>query len=175
VFAWRHYCSPLQSFEMRKTDQNRALPLGARIKLDPWAARIELVKTKAGRVTSATRRLPFEVTPFSLPDPDPQIRHRKMPSLLRNKRSRKTPGRFAQGVEFLGIVSRFSCRETPTRENTLWHWEPIKRTVPTQSQGDDCELSRHTPRFLPCSSDTTFFKNLTHVLPSSRTGAWRGI
>ena len=31
-----------------RTDQIAALPLGGRIKVDPWSDRIELVKTEAG-------------------------------------------------------------------------------------------------------------------------------
>jgi len=50
--------------EMRKTDQIAALPLGARIKMDPWTSRIELVKTKPVALTSASEKMPFEVTPF---------------------------------------------------------------------------------------------------------------
>jgi hypothetical protein len=50
--------------DMRKTDQIAALPLGARVKLDPWTSRIELVKTKPVALTSAREKMPFEVTPF---------------------------------------------------------------------------------------------------------------
>jgi hypothetical protein len=50
--------------EMRSTDQIAALPLGARVKLDPWSSRIELVKTKPVALTSAREKMPFEVTPF---------------------------------------------------------------------------------------------------------------
>ncbi len=50
--------------EMRRTDQIAALPLGARVKLDPWTSRIELVKTKPVSLTSAREKMPFEVTPF---------------------------------------------------------------------------------------------------------------
>ena len=50
--------------EMRRTDQIAALPLGARVKLDPWSSRIELVKTKPVALTSAREKMPFEVTPF---------------------------------------------------------------------------------------------------------------
>ena len=50
--------------EMRKTDQIAALPLGARIKLDPWSSHIELIKTKPVALTSAREKMPFEVTPF---------------------------------------------------------------------------------------------------------------
>ncbi|MEY2412221.1 MAG: hypothetical protein QOD84_827 [Acidobacteriaceae bacterium] len=49
--------------EMR-TDQIAALPLGGRIKMDPWTDRVELVKTTAPPVTSPREKMPFEVTPI---------------------------------------------------------------------------------------------------------------
>ena len=49
---------------MRKTDQVAALPLGGRIRLDPWSDRIELLKTKPVVIMSAQEKMPFEVTPF---------------------------------------------------------------------------------------------------------------
>jgi hypothetical protein len=63
--------------DMRRTDQIAALPLGARIKLDPWSSRIELVKTKPLALTSSREKMPFEVTPFfpyltRLPDTTPE-------------------------------------------------------------------------------------------------------
>ena len=50
--------------EMRKKDQIAALPLGGRIKLDPWSNRVELLKSKPVALTSAQEKMPFEVTPF---------------------------------------------------------------------------------------------------------------
>jgi len=50
--------------ETRRTDQVAALPLGGRVKLDPWTNRIELLKTKPVPLTSAQEKMPFEVTPF---------------------------------------------------------------------------------------------------------------
>jgi len=50
--------------DVRKTDQIAALPLGGRIKLDPWSNHIELVKTKPVAVLSPQEKMPFEVTPF---------------------------------------------------------------------------------------------------------------
>jgi hypothetical protein len=47
-----------------RTDQIAALPLGGRVKLDPWSSRIELLKTKPVALVSANEKLPFEVTPF---------------------------------------------------------------------------------------------------------------
>ncbi len=50
--------------QMQRTDQIAALPLGGRVKLDPWSNRIELVKTKPVAVTSPQEKMPFQVTPF---------------------------------------------------------------------------------------------------------------
>jgi len=47
-----------------KVDQIAALPVGARVKLDPWTNRVELVKAKAPALLSAREKMPFEVTPF---------------------------------------------------------------------------------------------------------------
>jgi hypothetical protein len=47
-----------------KIDQISALPVGARIKLDPWSDRVELVKAKPIPLLSAREKMPFEVTPF---------------------------------------------------------------------------------------------------------------
>lgn len=52
------------NLEVRRTDQIAALPLGGRIKLDPWSDRVELVKTKAVALVFPTEKMPFEVTPF---------------------------------------------------------------------------------------------------------------
>jgi len=50
--------------EVRRTDQIAALPLGGRVKLDPWSNRIELLKTKPVALISPREKMPFEVTPF---------------------------------------------------------------------------------------------------------------
>ena len=47
-----------------KLDQISALPIGARIKLDPWSDHVELVKAKPVPLLSAREKMPFEVTPF---------------------------------------------------------------------------------------------------------------
>jgi hypothetical protein len=52
------------SLEPKKADQIAALPLGSRIKLDPWSDRIGLVKSKAVPLLSAREKMPFEVTPL---------------------------------------------------------------------------------------------------------------
>src|SRR5215472_7836498 len=47
-----------------KVDQIAALPIGARVKLDPWTNRVELLKAKPVQLLSAREKMPFEVTPF---------------------------------------------------------------------------------------------------------------
>ena len=47
-----------------KLDQISALPIGARIKLDPWSDHVEFVKAKPVPLLSAREKMPFEVTPF---------------------------------------------------------------------------------------------------------------
>jgi Peptidase family M48 len=47
-----------------KLDQIAALPLGGRIKLDPWGDRVEMVKAAPVAITSVRDKMPFEVTPF---------------------------------------------------------------------------------------------------------------
>ena len=49
-----------------KIDQIAALPLGSRVKLNPWNDQIELVKTRPLALLSAREKMPFEVTPFVL-------------------------------------------------------------------------------------------------------------
>jgi hypothetical protein len=50
--------------EMTKVEQMAALPLGGRIHVDPWTARITMQKTKPVALLSAREKMPFEVTPF---------------------------------------------------------------------------------------------------------------
>ncbi len=51
-------------FDPKKLDQIAALPLGGRVKVDPWNDQLELIKTKPVAITAATEKMPFEVTPF---------------------------------------------------------------------------------------------------------------
>ncbi|MFZ1009183.1 MAG: M48 family metalloprotease [Candidatus Sulfotelmatobacter sp.] len=48
----------------QRTDQIAALPLGGRIKLDPWSDQVELAKAKPVALVSAREKMPFEITPF---------------------------------------------------------------------------------------------------------------
>lgn len=47
----------------RKKDQIAALPLGGRIKVDPWSNEAIMAKTKPVALLSAREKMPFEVTP----------------------------------------------------------------------------------------------------------------
>jgi Peptidase family M48 len=48
----------------QRTDQIAALPLGGRIKLDPWTDQVELAKAKPVALASAKEKMPFAITPF---------------------------------------------------------------------------------------------------------------
>jgi hypothetical protein len=50
--------------EAQRTDQIAALPLGGRIKLDPWTDQVDLAKAKPVALASAREKIPFELTPF---------------------------------------------------------------------------------------------------------------
>jgi hypothetical protein len=52
------------SLDESKLDQIAALPLGGRIKLDPWQDHVEMIKAAPVSITSARDKMPFEVTPF---------------------------------------------------------------------------------------------------------------
>jgi hypothetical protein len=52
--------------EADKLDQIAALPLGSRIKVDPWTNQLALVKTRPLALLSPREKMPFEVTPFVL-------------------------------------------------------------------------------------------------------------
>jgi hypothetical protein len=47
-----------------KLDQIAALPLGGRVKVNPWDNKAEMVKNAPVAITSARDKMPFEVTPF---------------------------------------------------------------------------------------------------------------
>lgn len=50
--------------DAKRTDQIAALPLGGRIKLDPWTDQVEMAKAKPVALASAKEKMPFEITPF---------------------------------------------------------------------------------------------------------------
>jgi len=52
------------ALDEKKLDQMAALPLGGRIKVDPWTDQVELSKAKPVALTSAREKMEFEITPF---------------------------------------------------------------------------------------------------------------
>ncbi len=51
------------ALEEKRLDQIAALPLGGRLKVDPWTDRVELSKAKPVALTSAREKMEFEITP----------------------------------------------------------------------------------------------------------------
>jgi hypothetical protein len=52
------------ALDLNKLDQIAALPLGGRVKVNPWDDKAEMVKQAPVNITSARDKMPFEVTPF---------------------------------------------------------------------------------------------------------------
>ena len=52
------------ALDNNKLDQVAALPLGGRVRINPWDDKVEMVKTAPVAITSARDKMPFEVTPF---------------------------------------------------------------------------------------------------------------
>ena len=71
------------ALDEQKLDQIAALPLGSRIRLDPWTNHISLLQAKPVSLLSARDKLPFEITPFMLP----LSRVEPQPAPSRTKRS----------------------------------------------------------------------------------------
>src|SRR6266436_3693574 len=53
-----------QALDPNQLDQIAALPLGGRVKLNPWDDHAELIKTTPVAITSARGKMPLEVAPF---------------------------------------------------------------------------------------------------------------
>ena len=52
------------ALEERRLDQIAALPIGSRIKLDPWSNQITMMNTNGVAPLSVSEKIPFEITPF---------------------------------------------------------------------------------------------------------------
>jgi hypothetical protein len=59
-----------------RIDQIAALPLGARLVVDPWSGRAEFVRSAAVPLVSAREKVPFAVTPLM-----PYIRYAEAPAM----------------------------------------------------------------------------------------------
>ncbi len=56
--------SSAPALDQKKLDQIAALPLGGRIRVDPWSDQVELSKAKQVALTSSREKMEFEITPF---------------------------------------------------------------------------------------------------------------
>jgi hypothetical protein len=74
------------ALEPENPQQIVALPLGSRVKLDPWAGQLKFVKASPPRIYSAKDKLALEVTPFS-------------PYLVRLKTAEPNPGTAADASQ----------------------------------------------------------------------------
>jgi hypothetical protein len=52
--------------ELRRTDQIAALPLGGRIRVDPWNSGTTLNRAEPVAIQSPREKMPFELTPVFL-------------------------------------------------------------------------------------------------------------
>ena len=52
------------TLERQRLDQVPALPIGSRIKLDPWSNQLAMMNANPVSLVSAKEKMPFEVTPF---------------------------------------------------------------------------------------------------------------
>ena len=52
------------TLQKERLDQIAALPIGSRIKLDPWSDRVTMMNASPVALVSAKEKIPFEITPF---------------------------------------------------------------------------------------------------------------
>jgi hypothetical protein len=52
------------ALDEKRVDQIAALPIGSRVKLDPWSNHLAMVNATPVALVSAREKMPFEVTPF---------------------------------------------------------------------------------------------------------------
>jgi hypothetical protein len=60
------FAASAPALDQNKLEQIAALPLGSRVKVNPWSNQIVLVKTQPVALLSGREKMPFEVTPFVL-------------------------------------------------------------------------------------------------------------
>ena len=56
--------SSAPTLEKQRLDQVSALPIGSRIKLDPWSNQVTMMNANPVALVSSREKMPFEVTPF---------------------------------------------------------------------------------------------------------------
>ena len=52
------------ALEKQRLDQIAALPIGSRVKLDPWNNQLTMINAAPVALVSPREKMPFEVTPF---------------------------------------------------------------------------------------------------------------
>jgi hypothetical protein len=65
VFLATQLMTLAPNLDPTKLEQISALPIGARVKVDPWTDQVELINAKPAHITSAREKMPFEITPFA--------------------------------------------------------------------------------------------------------------
>lgn len=60
------FAASAPALDENKMEQIAALPLGSRVKVNPWNNQIVLVKTRPISLLSPREKMPFEITPFAL-------------------------------------------------------------------------------------------------------------
>ena len=60
------FAASAPALDENKIEQIAALPLGSRVKVNPWNNQAVLVKTRPISLLSAREKMPFEITPFAL-------------------------------------------------------------------------------------------------------------
>jgi hypothetical protein len=60
--------APVSAEPKAKANESKivALPLGGRVKMDPWSDKLEMLKSKPVGTVAEREKMPFEVTPFML-------------------------------------------------------------------------------------------------------------
>ena len=64
LFRMARIVQAAPELDMASVEQTAALPLGSRVKVDPWSAQIELMKTPRVPLLSAREKMPFQITPL---------------------------------------------------------------------------------------------------------------
>ena len=82
---------------MTALNQTAALPLGGRVKVDPWSGRIELMKGNQVVLLSPREKMPFEVTPL-------------MPYLVRREDQAPPPSRPQAPAEEAPVIQATEAR-----------------------------------------------------------------
>jgi hypothetical protein len=65
IFLANQLMNLAPNLDPTKLEQISALPIGARVKVDPWTDQVELINAKPVHLISVREKMPFEITPFA--------------------------------------------------------------------------------------------------------------